>query len=54
MTKLRVKGTAYDRENLEGPFISFAEGMGGNTGGRVLRERMLLVVISTEPVRERS
>lgn len=54
MTKLGAKGTVCDRENLEGPIISFAVGMGGSTGGRVLRERMLLVVTSTEPVRERS
>jgi hypothetical protein len=54
ITKLGAKGTVCDRANLEEPFISFAVGMGGSTGGRVLRERMLLVVTSTEPVRERS
>jgi hypothetical protein len=54
MTKLGAKGTVGDRESLEVPFISFGQGMGSSTGGRELRERMLLVVTSTEPVRERS
>ena len=41
-----------DMESLEGPNISYV--LKGVTVASVFRERMLLVVISTDPVRERS
>ena len=45
-------GIVDDRVNLREPFISTTRQ--SSTGGSVFLERMLFVVISTEPVLERS
>jgi len=49
-----VEGIVCDMENPEGPLVSCNTWNGTFTGGREFRAKMLFVVSSTEPVRERS